>query len=395
MMFWFAIACLCLVAALFVLAPLVLPSAAAAPPGGRDELNLSLYRERVAGLEEEGDGAASLELEAKKELLADTGPADGAAAAGGARPGGVRAVAAAAALVPVLALATYVDAGLDRGAWPDLRIAEALKRLDPHDGAAYRDFAERVRQRLLRRPEDPELRFIAAEVEGALGNHGTAAALYAGLAEDFPQDARLASRHARALFAVDGGRLTPRAREAVERALSLEPADLAMLELRAKEPAGALPWFTRALDTGVAGPRAARIRAAMAGVQARADGARKAGEAGARAIEVTVRAGPEVRLPPASAVFVFARAVRGPPMPLAVRRLTLGRLPATVRLDEGDAMMPGMSLAGFDEVVVVARVSASGSVEPAPGDYEARSGVIGLGGADEASVELVISERIR
>lgn len=394
MMFWFAIACLCLVAALFVLAPLVLPAAAgAAAAGDRNELNLALYRERVAGLE--GEEAASLELEAKKELLADTGPADGAAS-GGVRPGGGRTVAAAAALVPLLALSTYMEGGLDRGAWPDLRIAEALERLDPHDGAAYRGFAERVRQRLLRRPEDPELRFIAAEVESALGNHGTAADLYAGLAEDFPQDARLASRHAKALFALDGGRLTPRAREAVERALSLEPADLAMLELRAEEPAGALSWFTRALDTGVSGPQAARIRAAMAGVQARADGdgAREAGGTGARALEVRVSAGPEVRLPPGSAVFVFARAVRGPPMPLAVRRLTLDRLPATVRLDESDAMMPGMSLAGFDEVVVVARVSASGSVEPSPGDYEARSGAIGLD-ADEASVELVISERIR
>ncbi len=266
MTFWLVIACLCLVAAVFVLAPLVLPAAGAAAAGDRNELNLSLYRERVAGLE--GEDAASLELEAKKELLADTGPADGTAA-GGVRPGGAcrPAVVLAAALVPALSLSTYMEGGLDRGAWPDLRIARALERLDRHDGAAYRDFAERVRQRLVRRPEDPELRFVAAEVEGALGNHGAAAALYGGLTRDFPGDARLASRHAKALFAADGGRLTPRAREAVERALSLEPADLAMLELRAMEPAGALRWFTRALDAGVAEPLAARIRAAMAEVQ--------------------------------------------------------------------------------------------------------------------------------
>ncbi len=44
------------------------------------------------------------------------------------------------------------------------------------------------------------------------------------------------------------------------------------------------------------------------------------------------------------------------------------------------AMMPGMGLANVDQVVVIARVSASGQVTPAAGDYEARSDALDLTG---------------
>lgn len=44
-------------------------------------------------------------------------------------------------------------------------------------------------------------------------------------------------------------------------------------------------------------------------------------------------------------VFVFARAVNGPPMPLAAQRLTVSDLPRLVRLDESMSMNAQFSLA--------------------------------------------------
>lgn len=68
-------------------------------------------------------------------------------------------------------------------------------------------------------------------------------------------------------------------------------------------------------------------------------------------------------------VFVYAKAKQGPRMPLAVARLTLGALPASVILDDTMAMVEGMNLSAFDQLVVSARISRSGSAIAQSGDY--------------------------
>jgi len=70
-----------------------------------------------------------------------------------------------------------------------------------------------------------------------------------------------------------------------------------------------------------------------------------------------------------NAVFVYARAMQGPPMPLAVKRLQLKDLPLTLSLGDDDAMMPSMKLSSFDQVVVGARVSFSGNPVAQSGDF--------------------------
>ncbi len=68
-------------------------------------------------------------------------------------------------------------------------------------------------------------------------------------------------------------------------------------------------------------------------------------------------------------VFVYAKAQTGPPMPLAVQRLTLAQLPATVKLDDSMAMVRGRNISTSGKVVVFARISPSGSAIAQPGDY--------------------------
>ena len=72
-------------------------------------------------------------------------------------------------------------------------------------------------------------------------------------------------------------------------------------------------------------------------------------------------------------VFIVARAANGPPTPLAVRRLTVADLPARINLSDNDAMVEGMTLSTFGDIIITARVSMSGGVEPRPGDLEGRT----------------------
>jgi len=78
-------------------------------------------------------------------------------------------------------------------------------------------------------------------------------------------------------------------------------------------------------------------------------------------VRVALAAELQAKVQPGDAVFIFARAVSGPPMPLAVKRLSVADLPAEVSLSDSDAMMPQLKISGFEQVQLVARISRSGN----------------------------------
>jgi cytochrome c-type biogenesis protein CcmH len=96
-------------------------------------------------------------------------------------------------------------------------------------------------------------------------------------------------------------------------------------------------------------------------------------------LEISVSLAPGLEFAPDDTVFVFARAVSGPPMPLAVARFPASELPRSVRLDDTMAMAPGMRLSAFPEVTVVARVSRKGSAQAQPGDLQGESPAVPTG----------------
>ena len=94
-----------------------------------------------------------------------------------------------------------------------------------------------------------------------------------------------------------------------------------------------------------------------------------AANAGTLKLRVDIGAELRARASPETAVFVYAKAMQGPPMPLAVKRLQLKDLPVDLSLGDADAMMPSMKLSSFDQVVVGARVSFSGNPVAQSGDF--------------------------
>lgn len=82
------------------------------------------------------------------------------------------------------------------------------------------------------------------------------------------------------------------------------------------------------------------------------------------------------KVAPTDVVFILARATEGPKMPLAVIRKQVKDLPMEFTLDDSMAMQPQLKLSGFDKVMVVARISRSGSPMAQSGDLEGSVAVV-------------------
>ena len=71
---------------------------------------------------------------------------------------------------------------------------------------------------------------------------------------------------------------------------------------------------------------------------------------------------------PTDTVFVLARAVNGPTVPLAVIKRQVKDLPMDFTLDDAMATSPGTKISKFKLVDIGARISKSGSVTTQSGD---------------------------
>jgi len=92
-------------------------------------------------------------------------------------------------------------------------------------------------------------------------------------------------------------------------------------------------------------------------------------------------------------VFIFAKAVSGPPMPLAVVRKQVKDLPLQVTLDDSMAMVPDMKLSSFDKVQLIARVSKSGKPLLQAGDLYSKEKIIKLPFNDVITVKIDLLAR--
>ncbi|NKF21672.1 c-type cytochrome biogenesis protein CcmI [Solimonas marina] len=87
-------------------------------------------------------------------------------------------------------------------------------------------------------------------------------------------------------------------------------------------------------------------------------------------VEVSLADALKDKLKPGMTLLVFAKAASGPPMPLAVQKISSPKLPLTVTLDDSLAMMPAMKLSAFPNWVVTARLTSSGGAQALSGDLE-------------------------
>ena len=111
------------------------------------------------------------------------------------------------------------------------------------------------------------------------------------------------------------------------------------------------------------------------------------------AIRLRIRLGEDINANaldnPGAALFLFARAPEGGP-PVAVIRETVSAIPGEFSLSDANNMLPGRSLADFDALTVVARISLSGEPTEQAGDLYGE--IQYRAGADGGLLDLVIDQ---
>jgi cytochrome c-type biogenesis protein CcmH len=117
-------------------------------------------------------------------------------------------------------------------------------------------------------------------------------------------------------------------------------------------------------------------------------------KAGVTGITVTISLSDEMKLvaKPTDTVFIYAKAMSGPPMPLAAIKKQVKDLPFTATLDDSMAMMPTMKLSAHSTVKVGARVSMSGQPIAQNGDLFTEKKSVKLGDNVELVIDSIVSQ---
>jgi cytochrome c-type biogenesis protein CcmH len=157
--------------------------------------------------------------------------------------------------------------------------------------------------------------------------------------------------------------------------------------------AGAAPTqVTEAAPPATAQPVAPALADAPTPVASPVKAATPAPQAAAPAAKLTVTVALDPSLaaqaPRDASVFIYAKAVAGPPMPLAAQRVQVADLPVTLTLDDAMAMMPQMRLSAFPQVTVGARISRGGQAMPQSGDLEGEVSPVASNQAEPVSVTI-------
>jgi cytochrome c-type biogenesis protein CcmH len=306
--------------------------------------------------------------------------------------------------VLVIAVAGYAWKGS-----PGLKpVAAADPSAEAADEALARQRIEQMvsqlAQRMKDKPEDPVGWQMLGRSYAVLGRFDDSVAAYEKSIALRANDAGTLADYASALAMRNNGNATPQSDAMLARALAADPNQLKALGLagisafeRGDYPAAIGYWEHMKKGLPADGPDWQRLQASLdearrrssivppaAAVAAAPSVAGSGAVSGATvntSVSGTVTLSPSIaaKASPADTVFVFARAVQGPRMPLAVLRATVKDLPITFKLDDSMAMAPTAKISSAAQVIVSARISKSGNAMPQPGDLTGESAPVAPG----------------
>jgi len=389
--FWI-FAALMLAAALLLLVPALLGRKQVRDLD-RNQQNVAIARERMKELEGEyGRGTLSeadyeqAKRELEQALLNDVeGTAEPATTA--------TTTAARGSLVwvvlgvPLAAVLLYLQLGTPSALQPQAPSAAAPQGHAGGDTteATMEQLVAGLAAKLQQEPENAEGWFMLGRSYMSMSRYSEAAAAFKRVLDLVGDEPAVMFRYADALAMAQGGKLAGEPFELIKRALQLNPDDktglwLAGLGYEEQEYEQAVQHW-RKLETMMQDDPASlnEVRNLIAGAEQKlgrtvtvetAPVTPAAASNVALKVTVSLDAALQDKVSADDTVFIFARAVAGPPMPLAAVRKQVRDLPLTVTLDDSMAMMPQLKLSNFNEVRIGARISKSGAPRAESGDLQ-------------------------
>jgi cytochrome c-type biogenesis protein CcmH len=414
--FYLAAATLVVVALLLLLRPWWLSGRRVVSADFLPALNAAIHRDRLAELERDhlngtlsASGLAEAREELQRQLLDDTAAAEVVTSsdAVGRRSGVVIAI-----LLPLLAVGLYALLGSPAAVLP---VAVQAQRA----AADMEQLAAKLAQKMEQNPDNPEGWAMLARSYKSLGRWDDAERAYARIGPQLEKSAELLAEVAEMLVQKNNG-FDARSRELVQKALRLEPDNMLALFLGGGEafdagryPAAVEYWakllprlepgsedaqmvessiaMARERSGGGKKPAIARgdvapgtvvpqddVHRGVAKPAAEKGPAKPAANAGATSVSgrVELAAALKGKAAPDDVVFIFARAVDGPRMPLAALRSKVADLPLDFVLDDSQAVMPGSNLSSAQQVRVEVRISKTGTAMPGKGDLTGKSAAV-------------------
>lgn len=414
--FWLIASSMTLLTLGILLWPLVKRTAAVT---GEQEKTLSIFRQQFAELgQDRVNGVLTDELyeqarrELERRLLEETGTTE-TTPTRAARQVSSRPVAfALAIIVPAVSGLLYWELGNPLAMTQPT--AASLSAQGGPEGAhssadALEGLVERLKQKMVQNPNDGVGWGLLARSYVGLGRYAEAASVYENAVRLIPDDAQLLADYADTLGVVHGRKLEGKPEILIQQALKIDPRNVKALMLagtvaftrknfaraakdweqaRANLPADVDPEMTQQLTAAIEEARS-QLGGGQSMVSALTEPAAPAQPAGQpRVIKGTVAMAPSLagKGSPTDTLFVFAREMNGPPMPVSIVRATRKDLPFTFRLDDSTSPMPSRKLSSAGPVVIVARLSKSGQAMPQSGDLEGTSQPIQSGGEGIAVV---------
>ena len=294
-----------------------------------------------------------------------------------------------AVAIPILSFGLYFQLG-EYGVIKNPALAQVpvdTRAQNQLTDLSVEEIEELIKQRLRNNPEDAEGWFVLGKTYMARQKFDKAITAYQRTYDLVGEEPGVMFSLADALAMQNEGAMQGEPEQLVRRGLEISPQDPTGLWLaglaaeQRQDYKGAHALWSQLMPLIQNDPESSTEVRELIGLLEQREPQLSASAAVVRILNLSISLAENLRhlAAPGDSVFVYAKAMDGPPMPLAVKRLTVQDLPADVTLSDSDAMIQTMKLSSFARVIVGARVSISGNPVAQPGDLFVESGGIDSG----------------